>query len=90
MNDDDDIIELERSEDENTYGYKASDEKPMKLWVAKLILWATVIGGIAVGTVLFLFFLTVFAYLFVPLMILALIWAGIKYFFLGSGRRRGG
>ena len=47
------------------------DGLPLK---AKLKLWALVIGGIAAGTLLFLFFLTAFIYLFIPLLILFALW----------------
>ena len=35
---------------------------------AKLVFWSMIIGGIAVGTFLFLFFLTLFTYVFLPVL----------------------
>jgi len=71
--------EPEDDGEETVYEFHSSNIKPMKPWVAKLILWAIVIGGIAIGTILFLFLFALFIYLFIPLLIIALILGGLKY-----------
>lgn len=43
-------------------------------WKIKLKIWGFILGGIAVGTVFFLFFITLFVYLFVPAVILFALW----------------
>ena len=40
----------------------------------KLLIGAALVGGIALGTVFFLFFLTAFIYFFVPIVIAFVIW----------------
>jgi len=78
MRDDDDFIELRRDEaDGDRFEYRHAP--PMSPLKAKLILWSTVIGGIAIGTLLFLSFLALFVYLFVPIIVIASIWALVKY-----------
>ena len=44
----------------------------------RLIFWSIAASGIAVGTVLFLFFLTLFLYVFLPLALILLLWNLIK------------
>ena len=73
------IIEMKRTQDGDTFVYEEVKTKGGPSWVTKLKFWSLVVGGIAFGTVLFLFFITVFVYLFVPLLLIALAWAGIKY-----------
>jgi len=70
----DDWIELERSENGDRFEYRES-RRPLSLLITKLIFWSTVAGGIAVGTILFLFFLTLFIYFFIPILIVTSIWA---------------
>ena len=44
----------------------------------RLAFWAIAAGGVAVGTILFLFFLTLFIYIFLPLALLLILWNLIK------------
>lgn len=44
----------------------------------RLIFWSIAAGGIALGTLLFLFFLTLFIYLFLPLAIILILWNLLK------------
>ena len=44
----------------------------------RLIFWAIAAGGIAIGTLLFLFFLTLFIYVFLPLALILILWNMIK------------
>ena len=44
----------------------------------RLVFWAIAAGGIAVGTVLFLFFLTLFIYIFLPLALILILWNLLK------------
>lgn len=44
-------------------------------WKSKLKIAAFVVGGIAVGTIFFLFFLTLFIYLIVPVAVLFALWS---------------
>ena len=41
---------------------------------AKLIFWSTLVGGIAIGTFLFLFFISIFVQLFLPLVAVYLLY----------------
>jgi len=82
MRDEDDIIELNkrRSEKgEEVFEYDTAKEKPASQLARQFAFWAMVVGGVAVGTVLFLFFITLFVYFFVPLFIIFLVWTGLKY-----------
>ncbi|OGX05089.1 MAG: hypothetical protein A3G87_03455 [Omnitrophica bacterium RIFCSPLOWO2_12_FULL_50_11] len=74
---DDDFIELHRGEDDS-FEFAEGSVRPIQPWKAKLIIWSTIVGGIAVGTALFLFFLTLFIYFFVPIVVLAAIWALVR------------
>ncbi len=75
-----DFLELHKSDNgKDTFEYFSSSSKPIKPFVAKLIFWATLIGGIAIGTVLFLFFLTLFIYFFIPLFLIVSIWIALQY-----------
>lgn len=74
----DDYIELERRDDDS-FEFRSESVKPIKPWKAHFLLWSTVVGGIAIGTALFLFFLTLFIYFFVPLVIIAGLWALFKH-----------
>ena len=44
----------------------------------RLVFWAIAAGGIAVGTLLFLFFLTLFIYIFLPVVLILILWNLIK------------
>lgn len=52
--------------------------KPVHPVVSKIAVWLFILGGIAIGTCLFLFFLTLFIYLFLPAMAIFLIWFAYK------------
>ena len=45
----------------------------------KLMIGALAIGGVAIGTVFFLFFLTLFLYVFLPLTLIFMVWNLIKH-----------
>ena len=47
----------------------------------KALFWLTVAGALAVGALLFLFFLTAFIYFFLPLTALFFIWQLVRSFF---------
>lgn len=59
--------------------YFQYERKPLSPLKAKLIFWATLVGGIALGTMLFLFFLAFFVYVIAPLLAVFLIWGAFKY-----------
>ncbi|GEM_PF-5082431 len=67
-----DPIELHQSEDgKNSFEYS----KKQKLsFGPKWIMWSSLIGGIAIGTFLFLSFLTFFVYLFLPIILISMLW----------------
>ena len=68
----------ERVESFRVYSSSGSDlNLPFK---AKLIFWGTVAVGIAVGTFLFLFFLSLFIYAFLPLAALLLLYQWTRRF----------
>lgn len=54
-----------------SYSFKSGPGMP---WKTKLILAGIVLGGIVVGTLLFLFFVTVFVYFFLPALAVFLLW----------------
>jgi hypothetical protein len=84
VDEDKEFIELEPGEGGDDYEYHAPREKPeesIQPWKAKLIFWAIVIGGIAVGTIIFLTFLSLFVYFFIPIVAIIAIWSLIRYFF---------
>jgi hypothetical protein len=68
-----DDLELnpEDREERSAYSYQ-KPQRPKSLFPlkTKLIFWSLVAGGITVGTFLFLFFLTIFIYFFLPLFII--------------------
>ncbi len=86
MSDDDENIpvyepspdDFEKDGEETIYEFRSTN-KSMNPWVAKLILWSIIIGGIAIGTIFFLFLFSLFIYLFIPIMIILLIIGGIRY-----------
>lgn len=74
------FFELHKSDDEkDTFEYFSFSSKPVKPFVAKLIFWSTLIGGVAIGTLLFLFFLTLFIYFFIPLFLIVSAWVAFQY-----------
>jgi len=81
MQDDDDYIELHSNEEGETFEYR---NKPIQPWKARLIFWSVLIGGIAVGTLLFLTFISLFIYFFVPIVFILSIWYLVRMFL---GRR---
>jgi len=68
---------LERVEDDEEELYR-SYVRPAHPWMQKLFFWLTVVGGIAIGICFFLFFLTLFIYIFLPLLAVFLIWMSFK------------
>ncbi len=70
MNDDDFLNKIEDDEEELYRSYV----KPVNPIVAKTFAVVAIIGGIAVGVCLFLFFMTLFIYLFLPLLALLTAW----------------
>ena len=78
-----DFIELEPSEDDQ-YEYRSREgrpQKPVSPLKAKIIFWSIVIGGIAVGTVIFLTFLSLFIYFFIPIMVMLGVWMLVRKLF---------
>ena len=73
---DDDPIELHQS-DEGKYSFEHS-KQPKSMFGPRMVMWATLIGGIAIGTILFLSFLTLFVYLFLPILVIMLLWSFFK------------
>ena len=55
--------------------YSGSSNVPLK---TKIYFWLILAGGIAAGTVLFLFFITIFIYVFLPLAALFLIYQFLR------------
>ena len=80
-----DIRRIPEGEEEEFYEFRAS-RKPVSPLKAKIFLWAVLIGGIVVGTILFLFLFTIFIYVILPVMILASLWGAFKYWRLRSGK----
>ena len=74
MNDDYIIEKIEKfPEEENTervYHRSVNLGQGALGWKTKLKIAAFVLGGVAVGTLFFLFFLTLFIYLFIPVVII--------------------
>lgn len=80
---------LKRSDDgEEVYEFRTSRGIPQSSFKTKLIFWSVIIGGIAVGTVLFLFFLAVFFYVILPLLLIASLWTAFKFWRFRSKWRR--
>ena len=76
MEDRDKWIEGRGKDDIPEYEFRPTGENvPLK---AKLMFWAVVIGGIAIGTFLFFFFITVFIYFFVPIFLILSVLALIR------------
>ena len=72
MNNQDHFIEKFEGSGPNAYYYSVRQGPlPLKL---KFQIAALAIGGLAIGTVLFLFFITAFIYLFLPAMLIFMIW----------------
>jgi hypothetical protein len=61
----------EENQDFRVYPRDSEFQVPLK---AKIIFWSTLAGGIALGTFLFLFFVSLFVYLFLPLTAVFLIY----------------
>jgi len=84
----DEEIEFVQKSDEGdpakeVFEYRASSRKGQTSLKSKVVFWTLVFGGIVIGTLLFLFFLTVLIYLVLPLALILIFWAAIK-----SMRRR--
>lgn len=60
----------EFDKDGNRYEFRARRGLPLK---TKLLIGGGLVGGIALGTILFLFFLTVFLYVFVPVAVILIL-----------------
>ena len=74
MSTDDFLDRIEDDEEELYHSYI----KPVHPLKAKIFVWLTILSGISIGICLFLFFLTIFLYVFLPLIVLFLIWFSIK------------
>ena len=72
---DDDFLNRVEDDEEELY---RSYVKPVSVWKAKIFLWLTLLGGAAIGVCLFLFFLTIFLYVFLPIAAIFLIWFAIQ------------
>lgn len=68
---------LDRIEDDEEELYR-SYVKPVHPVASKIFLWVTLVGGVAIGVCLFLFFITLFLYLFLPLAVLFSLWMAYK------------
>ncbi|PIQ85084.1 MAG: hypothetical protein COV74_10835 [Candidatus Omnitrophica bacterium CG11_big_fil_rev_8_21_14_0_20_45_26] len=71
----DDFLDRIQDDEDELYG---SYPKEAPSWLKKVFFWLVVIGGIAIGVCLFLFFMTLFLYVFLPLFAVFLIWVGFK------------
>lgn len=71
----DDFLNQIEDDDEDMY---RSYVRPVHPWVSKVAFWLFVLGGIAIGTCLFLFFLTLFVYVFLPMAVLLFVWFTFK------------
>jgi ABC-type transport system involved in cytochrome bd biosynthesis fused ATPase/permease subunit len=64
---------LDRMEDDEEELYR-SYVRPVSPLKAKIFLWLAIVGGIAAGVVLFLFFITLFIYVFLPAALVLSLW----------------
>lgn len=78
---------LDRIEDDEEELYR-SYVKPVHPLAVKIFIWLALVGGVAVGVLLFLFFLTLFIYVFLPLAVIAMIWLGFKKWRFGCAWRK--
>ena len=76
-----DFHDLVKDDEEELFLYEPKKTNPI---VANLIFWSAIVGGVAIGVILFLFFLTLFIYIFLPL---ALILLGVYTFRLWRFKR---
>lgn len=74
MNDDEFLDKIQDDEEELYRSYV----KPVNPVVAKIFAVLAIISGIAIGVCLFLFFLTIFIYFFLPLLGLLFAWLLFK------------
>lgn len=73
-------IELHKSHDSSELVYEySSQSKRLLPFKRTLFFWASVVGGLAIGTAIFLFFMTVFVYLFLPIFLIASVWSLYQY-----------
>ena len=74
---DDEVIEMEPGENEGreTFEFRRSQARIQNPLMGKLIVWGAIIGSVVVGTILFLFFLTLFIYFFIPILLVTLVWS---------------
>jgi len=76
MDDDDDIIVyVDDTFDEQSRRRSWNRMHPI---LSKIAFWAVLCLGAAVGVCLFLFFLTIFVYIILPLLLIAAIWLAYK------------
>jgi Flp pilus assembly protein TadB len=78
-----DFIEMRPGDQDDEFVYeerKQAAPKGIKPWKAKLIFWSILVGGVAIGAIIFFTFVSLFVYFFVPIMIFTLIWTLINYF----------
>ncbi len=67
----DDFLDRIKDDEEELYRSYVKPISPLK---AKIFLWLVAVGGVAVGVCLFLFFITIFLYVFLPLAVGFSIW----------------
>ena len=68
---------LDRIEDDEEDLYR-SYVKPAHPVAVKVFIWLALLGGVAAGVCLFLFFITFFVYVVLPLLAIGFIWFGFK------------
>lgn len=72
---------LEESTDSSGRKYYHYEARRSSGLAAKLKVWGFVLAGIMLGTALFLFFLTVFVYVFLPIAALFILYSLVRRFF---------
>lgn len=82
---DDDFLDMQRDEEDEIYRYEVKEPHPV---VNRLIWWSAIVGGIAIGVILFLFFLAMFIYFFIPLALVGLVWFWIQRWRAGRNWKR--
>ena len=63
---------------EEVFEYRITEEKPFEILKNKIVFWLLILSGIAIGTILFLFFLTFLIYFVIPVALIVFIWSAIN------------
>lgn len=63
------------------YEYGTFREVGKSSFLSKLMFWGAVAASIAVGGLLFFFFLTVFLYFFLPVFLVLTVWTAVRSLF---------